>query len=125
MLAPDHRVSARVICQLRKDDDPSYSLQVKTPSGRVYEVSLQRGTQELLWAPDSKTFLVNGSQAAYWGFFVTVYELTPKGLRKLQLTNTAQRDMVVSFPPCKAARRDPSACTRISRDPEYNMSGVG
>lgn len=123
--APDHRASARVLCQPRKNGDPAYTLQVETDFGRMYEVPLQERTQELLWAPDSKAFLVNGSQGGYWGFFVTVYELTLNGLRKLSLTNIAQRDMVVSFPPCKAAKRDPSACTRISRDPEYNMSGVG
>ena len=123
--APDHRASAQVLCQPRKDDDPAYSLQVKVDSGRIYEVPLQKRTQELLWAPDSKALLVNGSQGGYWGSFVTVYELTQNGLRKLSLTNTAQRDMVVSFPPCKAAKRNPSACTRISRYPEYNMSGVG
>lgn len=123
--APDHRASARVLCQPRKNDDPAYSLQVETDSGRTYEVPLQERTQELLWAPDSKAFLVNGSQGGYWGFFVTVYELTPNGFRKLSLTNAAQRDMVVSFPPCKAAKRDPSVCTHTSRDPEYNMSGVG
>ena len=125
ILGPDHRASAQVFCQPRKDDDPAYSLQIGTGSGRTYEVPLQERNQELLWAPNSKAFLVNGSQGGYWGFFVTIYELTPSGLRKLNLTNTAQRDMVVSFPPCKAAKRDPSACTRTSRDPEYNMSGVG
>ncbi len=125
ILAPDHRASAQVLCQPRKENDPAYSLQVKTDSGRTYEVPLPERAQELLWAPNSKAFLVNGSQGGYWGFFVTVYDITPNGLRKLVITNAAQRNMVVSFPPCKAAKRDPSACTRISHDPEYNMSGVG
>lgn len=125
ILSPDRRSSAQVICQTRKGDDPAYSLQVRTDSGSTEEMPLQERTQELLWAPDSRAFLVNGSQGGYWGFFVTVYELTPSGLKKAVITNAAQKDMVLRFPPCKAAKRDEAACTRLSRDPEYNMSGVG
>jgi hypothetical protein len=63
--------------------------------------------------------------SAFAGFFVTVYLVTPQGSpQRLTVTNSAQRDMVASFPPCKASNRDETDCRRIAADPEYNMSGV-
>ena len=123
--SPDRRLSIEVMCRPRKDEDPAYWLRIHQDARRTFNVPLQQRTQELLWAPDSKAFLVNGSQAGYWGFFVTVYELAPNGPRKHVITDLAQRDMVASFPPCSAANRDETACARIAKNPEYNMSGVG
>jgi hypothetical protein len=78
-----------------------------------------------LWAPNSRAFLVDGATTAYAGFFVTVYRFTSQGsLEKLAVTSATQRNMVVTFSPCKAFNRDESDCRRIAADPEYNMSGV-
>jgi hypothetical protein len=41
------------------------------------------------------------------------------------ITVQAEKDMVVAFPPCKAANRDETACISEARDPQWNMSGVG
>lgn len=122
--SPNRRWSIEVICRMEEDAD-LVSLRVYHDPGRAVDVSLQQGAQELLWAPDSKAFFVNGSQAGYWGFFVTVYELAPDGLHKYVITDLAVRDMVMSFPPCRAEHLEEAECARISKDPEYNMSGVG
>ena len=45
-------------------------------------------------------------------------------MRKLEISASAQRDMVASFPPCKASNRDETLCAKIAKDPEYNISGL-
>jgi hypothetical protein len=123
--SPDRRWSIEVVCPTKEDDDPTYSLRVYQGAQRVFDALPLSGARELLWAPDSKAFFVNGSQAGYWGFFVTVYELTPDGLREHVITDLAMRDMLASFPPCRAVNIDETGCAEILKDPGYNMSGVG
>ena len=123
--SPDRRWTVQVVCLTPKNYDPAYDLRITDRAGRSFQVTLQDRTQEILWAPDSKAFLLNGGQSGYWGFFVTVYELTPKGFQKHVVTDAAQRDMVASFPPCRAANRDEVTCARLVKSPEYNMSGLG
>jgi hypothetical protein len=124
--APDHQSSVEVICSLHKDDDPTYVLRVITADHHLFDLPLEEGAHELLWAPNSKSFFVNGGESAYSGFFVSVYEMdSSTGVRKRTLTGAAQRDMVKSFPPCKAWNRDDDECARITREPQYNMSGLG
>ena len=120
--APDRLTTARVVCEA----DKPFILQVVTADGRRQEVGLRFGASELLWAPDSRSFFVNGSENSYAGFFVDVYQFEDSGrVVKRTVTKSAQRDMVESFPPCKASNRDEKMCARIARDPEYNMSGLG
>jgi hypothetical protein len=84
------------------------------------------GAEEVLWAPNSKSFLVNGGQTAIAGFFVDVYQILDSGRVAVRaVTNAAQRDMVRSFPPCKALYSDEKECAEFARNPEYNMSGLG
>jgi hypothetical protein len=122
--SPDHRYRIDVLCRKQSDKDPTYSLRVKAATGQSYEASLDEGAHELLWAPNSRAFFVNGSTTSYAGFFVEVYKLIPGGLRKENISAAAQGDMVASFPPCKAYNRDEATCTRIAAHPEYNMSGI-
>jgi hypothetical protein len=125
-VSPDKQYSVEVVCHRRKEDDPTYSLRVRTGKGTPTEVPLDEGAHELLWAPNSRAFFVDGATTAYAGFFVSVYQLTPRGrIDKRIVTSAAQGDMVASFPPCKASNHDEAACHRIETDPEYNMSGVG
>jgi hypothetical protein len=87
-------------------------------------VDLDEGAEELLWAPDSTAFLVNGSTCGYGGFFSAVYRFGPSGLKEHNVTKAAQRDMVASFPPCRAFNRDETTCERVAENPEFNMSGL-
>ena len=80
--------------------------------------------QELLWSPDSRMFLVNGGENAYAGFGVVVYELGEAALVRHDVTASAQKDMLVRFPPCKALNADDSDCKRMEADPDFNMSAI-
>ena len=122
--SPDHLSSVRVLCHKIGVDDATYSLQVKTSRRRIFVTSLGVGAHELLWSPNSLAFFVDGGLSAYSGFFVDVYELSPGALHKINITGDAQRDMVASYPPCKAYNRDEATCGRIATDPGFNMSGL-
>lgn len=129
--SPDHRYSVTVNCETHKGvvvDQPvtyeTYSLRVMALAGGASAAPLREGAYELLWAPSSRMFLVNGSENSYSGFFVDVYQIGPSGVRKLTITGPAQRDMVKTFPPCKAWNRDEATCAGIASDPEFNMSGL-
>jgi hypothetical protein len=105
-------------------------LRIDRRDGRIHEVPVQRADggwrpQELLWAPDSRAFFINGSASAYAGFSVVVYVLSSVGdVRALDVTSLAQRDMVRTFPPCKVQALSRAACTRIEQAPEYNVSAI-
>lgn len=123
--SPDHRSSVSVLCHREGDGDPTYSIQINDSTRQLYEAPLREGAHELLWAPNSLAFFIDGGTSGYAGFFVTMYRLTPSGVQKETITDKAQKDMVATFPPCKAANADKGACARLSENPEYNMSGVG
>jgi hypothetical protein len=102
-------------------------LVITTPDQRLREAPLPHGFQDidLLWSPDSKAFFVNGgSGGGYWGFWVYVYLLNDAELEPINVTDDAQRDMVRTFPPCKASYLDQKTCTAVESKPEYNMSGI-
>src|ERR1039458_10273051 len=123
--SPDHRFFVEIVCQKREADDPTYSLRILTPDNHRYESSLDEGAYELLWAPNSDAFFVNGGKTSYSDFFVTVYQLdSSAGVKKEVITDAAQSDMVKSFPPCKAYNGDEVICAEIAKHPAYNMSGL-
>jgi hypothetical protein len=99
-------------------------IRISREQGQRQDVDLDEGAHELLWAPDSTAFFVNGSTSVYAGFFTAAYRFGPDGLRKLNLTGNAQRDMLTSFPPCKASNRIEAFCMKIERNPEFNISGL-
>ena len=80
--------------------------------------------QEVLWAPNSSAFLVNGSENAYAGNAFIVHRLNSQGLIGVALTAAAQSDMVKTFPPCKASYLNRSDCQRIALDPQFNISAI-
>ena len=123
--SPDKKHLVEVLCQLQQGVDPTYTLLVKTGEHEVYREALEDGAYEILWAPNSRAFFMNGGTSAYAGFFVTVYQLAPDGkFQRFGVTRSAQLDMVATFPPCKAFNRDATDCARIARDPQFNMSGI-
>src|SRR5579872_596283 len=80
---------------------------------------------ELLWSPDSKSFLINGSGGGEGPDSVAVYRLSDPNLRPIVVTAAAQRDMLRSFPPCKAKGADPQECGSMASDLEtVNVSAV-
>jgi hypothetical protein len=123
--SPDGHVTVEVKCRAKSaETDPTYYLHVTERNGVTRDVDLEDGAHELLWSPDSKAFFVNSGQSAYAGFSTTVYEVSDDGTRRLAITGAAQRDMVASFPPCKAYYHDQNLCKKIAANPEYNMSAV-
>lgn len=123
--SPNRQYILQVVCTKQGEDDPTYALRLITPDKNRYESPLDEGAHELLWAPNSTAFFVDGGRSAYAGFFVAVYHIEPStGIRKEVITGAAQRDMVERFPPCKAYNRDEETCRSITMHPAYNMSGL-
>jgi len=132
--SPNHKLLAEVICRNKaKEGDIDRFLRVTDGAGRKYDLifedsldsalGLKRGA-ELLWSPNSNEFLINGGETAISGFFVDVYQIAPKEVEKFDVTDAAQKDMVRSFPPCKATILDERECHRMENHPDYNMSAV-
>ena len=132
--SPNHKLLAEVICRNKaKEGDIDRFLRVTDGAGRKYDLIFEdnldsdlghkRG-EELLWSPNSNEFLINGGETAISGFFVDVYQIGPKEVEKFDVTEAAQKDMVRSFPPCKATILDERECHEIKNDPDYNMSAV-
>ncbi len=121
--APDHLTSVRVVCEAGLPFD----LQVITADGRRHEVGLRFGANELLWAPNSRSFFVNGGESGSAGFFIDVYRFvgSARAMKMRTMTKAAQRNMVESFPPCKASNIDKKDCATFARYPEHNVSGLG
>jgi hypothetical protein len=123
--SPDGKLRVEVRCHNAKNDnDPIPFLSITLPRGRLQSINLREGARELLWAPDSSAFFVNGGESAYSGFWISVYIIKSDSIAKVDLVHDAQSDMVASFPPCRASNRDESLCRKITEKPEYNMSGV-
>ena len=101
-----------------------------TRAGRVSEIALPLVArdawrpQELLWSPDERWFLVNGSENAYAGDEFVVIDLHGPSPKAREITRAAQRDMLQRFPPCKAADHDEAICLRLQREPDFNMSAI-
>jgi hypothetical protein len=82
---------------------------------------------DVLWSPDSTKFFVNrGGESAIGMFWVDVYSLDDPKLEPINTATNALRDMVITFPPCRARDWDPYMdCEELTRDPGFiNMSGV-
>lgn len=123
--SPDRQRSVEVLCVKHGDGDRTFSLRVTDPNGGRATLPLRDGAKELLWSPDSSAFFINGSESAYAGFFVTAYQIRSGKPQEHVITGQAEKDMVATFPPCKAANRDKTECASEARNPQWNMSGVG
>ena len=128
--APDKQRYIEVIykkTQLEEEQILEAVLRVTTPAKGTREVSLPDGFQnvDLLWSPDSTAFFVNGGNGgAYWGFWVYSYIADDEDLKPIDITRNAERDMIRTFPPCKATMLSNEDCKSIESRPDYNMSGI-
>ena len=123
--SPDRALVAEARCgPADSEGDRPVLLTITSRNGRTRTAELPKGTNELLWAPSSKSFLINGGETSYSGFFVRAYDLRNDRVETREFTATAQRDMVAIFPPCRAANRNAEDCKRIEANPQYNMSGL-
>jgi hypothetical protein len=127
--SPDKTTEVALECKTLNRDDAEIALTVRH-AGRVWEIALPMTVrdrwrpQELLWSPDGQLFMVNGSENAYAGNAFVVIDLRDPNPTAKEITESAQRDMVKRFPPCKAANREESLCQRMERDPHFNMSAI-
>ena len=127
--SPDKTVEVAVHCKTLNKDNADIALTVRR-GGRVWEIALPmvvRGgwrPQELLWSSDGRQFIVNGSENAYAGDAFVVVNLHDQNPKAREITAGAQRDMVLRFPPCKAANREEDICRRVERHPDFNMSAI-
>ena len=118
LASPDGAIVIGVEC----DANETHKLRV-TAFGRTDAVSLRHGSVELLWALNSRAFLINGAESAYAGSFVEVFRIEPSGVHRHAIDRHVQADMVSQFPPCKAANA-PEHCKAIETQPDFNVSGV-
>jgi hypothetical protein len=126
--SPDGKSNIEVKYRKTEEEFNSAYLVITTPDNGTREADLPHGFQDidLLWAPDSKAFFVNGGNGGgYWGFWVYVYMLSDPKLEALNVMHEAQRDMVRLFPPCRAAYLDARVCRAMEHHPDYsNMSAI-
>jgi hypothetical protein len=127
--SPDKTVEVALRCKTLNREVTEVALIVRH-SGRVWEIALpmtvrdQWRPQELLWSPDGQQFIINGSENAYAGDAFVVIDLHDPNPTAKEITESAQRDMVKRFPPCKAANHVEDLCRRMERDPQFNMSAI-
>jgi hypothetical protein len=128
--SPDKTTTVDVQCAGSHPARTGVMLRVST-RGRLpldVAIALDSGSvwrpQEVLWAPDSSAFVINGSESAYGGAQFVVYEIRSAQPTTRRITNAAQKDMAQTFPPCRAANFDVVDCNEFASDPQFNMSAI-
>jgi hypothetical protein len=125
--APDPRTGVEVRCGGLSPDQGAVTLRILTSAGGQFEHRIEVGSwrpQEIVWAPDSSAFIVNGSESAYAGNDFILYRLLSGRAVETKLTAAAQRDMALTFPPCRASGLREPDCQAIARNPQFNMSVI-
>lgn len=118
--ALDGESVAELLCgRPTADGDYQSILRIKRAASRWQKFNLRFGASELLWSPDSKSVLINGGENAYTNY-IEVYRLESSRWHKLGIAKYAQRDMVRSFPPCKALNHNDTDCRHVVP----NMAGI-
>ena len=129
--SPDRHWVVEFQCQGKRDDFVPH-LRIRASNGKWQELQFRKGEtsdyeyqggDEVLWSPDSKTFFVNGNENGYTNYLL-LYHMDASGWRSHNIDLKVQRDMVKSFPPCKAFNRDDKDCLKTTGDPEFNVAGI-
>lgn len=84
--------------------------------GSVKAVGLVQ--DEIVWAPDSQAFFVNGNNNANSDYHVAVHRLEDPHLGPDHITEEVEKDMVRSFPPCRA-KNPLDNCAEVAEEREY------
>ena len=127
--SPDKTAEVALRCKTLNRDNAEIALTIRH-AGRVLEIPLPMTVrdgwrpQELLWSPEGKQLIVNGSQNAYAGYAFVVIDLRDPNPTAKEITESAQWDMVRRFPPCKAAKHERELCRRVEHAPHFNMSAI-
>lgn len=130
VLSPDATASIEVRCAGLNGDGEGVVLRIRrgNRSPTDLKLEIEPGSnwrpQELMWARDSSAFVVNGSESAHAGNDFVVYRIGGDRIAPARITRGAQRDMVSTYPPCKASGLDRDDCLRIAKSPEFNMSAI-
>jgi hypothetical protein len=112
--------------------DRTPHIQIGRDGGKWQELPLRengtpelsfKGPDELMWSPNSRSFFVNGNENGYTNYML-LYHLDADGWHSRNLATQVQRDMVVSFPPCKASHHDKQFCREWERSPEHNIAAL-
>jgi hypothetical protein len=121
VMAPDKTTTVEVLYQ-----DGSAYLRVTQHGQAAREIHdvFTSPHNDLLWAPDSKAFLVDAGEGMTSPSFVQLYVLDDPQLRAVDITHDIEHDMVNTFPPCKALFLDPATCRKIETRPELNMTAI-
>src|SRR5215831_13491281 len=106
----------------------SVSLRVNRKNGTSFEIQ-PRGLVEgeLLWSPDSSSFLVNSSDGGEGPQFVQIYQVNEAEIDpgESSVIAAAQQDMLEHFPPCRAKDADPEDCAWLASHGEaVNVAAV-
>ena len=107
-----------VVFRITRRNRPPTALKLEIEPGSSWR------PQEIVWAPDSSAFVVNGSESAHAGNDFVVYRIDSDRISAARVAAAAQRDMVATYPPCKASGLDRDACQRIATSLKFNMSAI-
>jgi hypothetical protein len=121
-LSPDGQNVAEISYSKLSLDNGDYvvsaNLQVRKKDGTVEDGPLPGLVEdEILWSPDSTSLLIDGSDGGEGPTHVSVYRLNDATLDDSFLI-TAQRDMLASFPPCRAKYSNLRDCALVADHPE-------
>jgi hypothetical protein len=121
IVAPDKTTAVEVLYQ----EGSAYLrvTQAGNPAREIHDV-FTSPRNDLLWAPDSKAFLVDAGEGMTSPSFVQVYMLDDPQLRSIDVTHLVAQDMVKTFPPCQALFIDPDVCRKIEANPDYNLTAI-
>ena len=110
--------STKTILRITTRTNAPVDVALDTPEGSIWR------PEEVVWAPDASAFIINGGENAYAGFDFVVVDIRRVPIVPVRITAAAQRDMVASYPPCRAMGLEPDDCRRITADPQFNMSAI-
>jgi hypothetical protein len=113
-----NRKGEGVVARITRRNRPPTELKLEIEPGSSWR------PQEIVWAPDSSAFVVNGSESAAAGNDFVVYRIDGERISSTRMSAAAQRDMVATYPPCKASGLDRDACQRVATSAEFNVSAI-